>query len=198
MRDAFLSANAVYEYSGLGQSLPDCHVQLVDVLPTAAPKPAKPNKVNLSDSLVTIATYNYPLEAHLSKAKLESEGIDSVVADEHIITTNWLYLVAVGGVKLQVRKSDARKALRILRSIPASIPEGTETSGEGVAAERCPNCHSVDIRYEMFNLRAIFILWFVFALLGISSPSNASFTLPVLKKKWKCHHCGYEWKEKKA
>ncbi|MDO9333397.1 MAG: DUF2007 domain-containing protein [Dehalococcoidales bacterium] len=65
------------------------------------------------DKLVTIATFNYAAEAYLHRAKLESEGIWSFVADE--FAPNFFITAAAGGVKLQVRESDAAEAIRILR-----------------------------------------------------------------------------------
>ncbi len=164
---------------------PDCGLELVDTRPE---KPPRQKKVISSEPLVTVATFSYPLEAHLSRAKLESEGIEGFVADEHMVIANWLYSIAIGGVKLWVKKSDAEKAAEILRGIPARIPEKVTESTESVDEERCPKCNSIDIRYETFHIRALFVLWLLFAIIG------SSFTLPLLKRKWKCNSCGYEWK----
>ncbi len=41
--------------------------------------------------LVTIATFSHPTEAHIPRARLESEGIWAFLADEHTIGANWLY-----------------------------------------------------------------------------------------------------------
>ena len=177
------------EFQDWVKTCPDCHVELVTVLP--AKPPQLKNTTLPSDPLVTIATYTYPLEAHLSKAKLESEGIDSAVIDEHIINANWLYSIAVGGVKLQVRESDVKQAQQILDSIPAHISEKAGDSAESSDEERCPNCSSLDIHYETFHIRRVFILWLL--LYVISLP----LIWPFLKKKWKCRNCGYEWKMKK-
>lgn len=166
----------------------DCGIPLVKTLPKpyTVTEP-EPKVIHPPESLVTVATFNYPLEAHLHRAKLESEGIDSIVVDEHMIHANWLYNIAVGGVKLQVRESDAEKALRILGEIPERIPEDPEISAEISGDEHCPQCHSTDIHYETFHMRPLFILWLL-----------VSFTLPFMKRKWKCNHCGYEWKERKV
>jgi hypothetical protein len=64
------------------------------------------------DKLVTVATFSYAAEAHLSKAKLESAGIRSFVAEN--FAPNWGITVGAGGVKLQVKESDANKAAKIL------------------------------------------------------------------------------------
>ncbi len=69
----------------------------------------------MPDELVTVARFYYYAEAYLWKAKLESEGIWSFIADEHILTTQWLYSLAVGGIKLKVRQFDAAEATRIIQ-----------------------------------------------------------------------------------
>jgi len=70
--------------------------------------------LELGHDLVTIARFSYPTEAHIARTKLETEGIWAFVADEHLITANWLYSNAVGGVKLQVSERNAEQALEIL------------------------------------------------------------------------------------
>ena len=67
-----------------------------------------------SDDLVTIASFPNPIEAHIAKGKLESEGIDSYVANDTLFSINPGYVWADGGVHLRVRESDAPRALRIL------------------------------------------------------------------------------------
>ena len=57
----------------------------------------------------TIATFLYPHQAHLAKAKLESEGIDVFLKDELM-----MYSLAVEGIKLQVEEHHVEHALRIL------------------------------------------------------------------------------------
>ena len=68
----------------------------------------------MSQRLVTIATFSFPQEAYIFKTKLESQGIQSYIEDEYIVTMMWLYSVAVGGVKLKVRESDKAAALEII------------------------------------------------------------------------------------
>ena len=57
------------EFEDWVEECPDCRVRLVDVLPE--PSPELEVKVS-SEPLVTVATFSYPLEAHLHRAKLES------------------------------------------------------------------------------------------------------------------------------
>jgi hypothetical protein len=171
------------EFQDWVKECPDCKVPLVEILPPQ-PKAVKNEKVVLpaSPRLITVASYRYPTEAYLAGAKLESEGIWSFVADESLITIYWLYCGAVGGVKLQVRQDDAEDARQILK-LPVEITP--EIFGN---ADTCPNCHSVQISYQAFNISAVFIIWLITYLLW------RGFILPVPKRKWKCRNCGYQWK----
>jgi hypothetical protein len=65
-------------------------------------------------ALVTIASFCFPHEAHIARAKLESENIPVVVADEFTISMQWLYSNALGGVKIQVPPSCVQRAIEIL------------------------------------------------------------------------------------
>ncbi len=64
------------------------------------------------DDLVTIITFYYPHEMGVPCSLLESEGIECFVQDE--LSAPYIPL-AVGGIKLQVRGSDALKAIEILK-----------------------------------------------------------------------------------
>jgi hypothetical protein len=74
-----------------------------------------PTKKEKSEDLVTIFRFNSPIEAHLAQTKLESEEIESYIADEHMVSINPGYDIAFGGVRLQVKKSDVHQAVQILK-----------------------------------------------------------------------------------
>ncbi len=139
----------------------------------------------MSQQLVTVATFTQGIDAHLARLRLESEGIECVVADEHTVGANWLYSNAVGGVKLQVSTSDVERATGILSREPVfatpQVPESTEDDGD----PRCPNCNSTDVSYERFARRVVFVCWLF---LGIP--------LLFLKRKWKGLKCTHQWKAK--
>ena len=75
---------------------------------------------------ITILTFTYPHEAHLAKAKLESEGIDVQIKDELTVQVDNFYSNAIGGVKLLVHKTDFERANQILIDSGYIKPE-TET-----------------------------------------------------------------------
>jgi hypothetical protein len=74
------------------------------------------------DRLVTIKTYSYHTDCLIDKAKIESAGIACMLVDENTIMVQPFYSNAVGGIKLQVKESDAEEALKILSDTP---PEDT-------------------------------------------------------------------------
>ncbi|GAB4352492.1 MAG: hypothetical protein Kow006_17070 [Gammaproteobacteria bacterium] len=64
--------------------------------------------------MITIATFDTMPDAHIALGRLRAEGIDARLADEHLVQTDWLYAIAVGGIKLQVAESEVPRAREIL------------------------------------------------------------------------------------
>lgn len=145
-----------------------------------APAGCRGNRGEMPERLITIATFSQAIEAHLCKTRLETEGIACFIADENIVTMNWLYSTAVGGIKLQVKEADAEKARKILQQENITPETINKTRKEKFY---CPRCHSPHVFYERFSRRLVFASWL---LLGI----------PFLKKKWKCENCGHQWELK--
>ena len=131
---------------------------------------------------IAVASFSQPVQAHLARTKLESEGIPCVVGDEHRIRVDWFLSNAVGGVKLMVPRSEVERARDALRPRPhlVVVADRDDSDGEMI----CPRCHTDDVYYSRYNRRVagIFIL-----LLGILFPWR--------DRRWACTQCGYEWKE---
>lgn len=184
---------------------------------TAWPTPLAPG-----EDLVTIAAYWYPLQAYIAQGRLTCEGIWSMVADDVLIQVDWLYCLALGGVKLKVKESDALAALEALEPQPVNQLWLEEQAGPD--AMRCPDCGSLDIRFERLELPWVLTSWVLtgplfiglpWILLGGIPPSGTSsillliletvffqishipsgFPLPFFKNRWHCDHCGGEWRE---
>lgn len=64
----------------------------------------------------TVAHYHDPIEAHIARGLLASQGIDAHLGDEHLALANWEWRLAVGGVKLRVPQEQAMHARNILRA----------------------------------------------------------------------------------
>jgi hypothetical protein len=72
-------------------------------------------------------------EALMVKSILGSAGIESFLADENVISMNWLWSNALGGVKLQARKADAAVASKLLEeklSEAAASAQPDQTANE--------------------------------------------------------------------
>lgn len=142
--------------------------------------------------LVTVATYQSPIEAHIFAGRLEADGIQCILEDEHIVAANWLYSNAVGGVKLRVYRDDAEAAIALLTRLESAGEDGTldscdhaldaEIAFEDEDAVHCPNCQSKNTRYQKFAKRLVFASWL---LLG--------FPLPFMRRKWVCEDCDHSW-----
>lgn len=62
----------------------------------------------------TLTTFTFPSELAVAKTKLESEGIECRVLDEHTVQVHNFLSQAVGGIRLQVHESNLEKAWEIL------------------------------------------------------------------------------------
>ena len=69
----------------------------------------------MSRKLITIATFNNVIDTQLPKRKLESEGIECFIVDQHISSIDWLYPILVVNVRLQVNEGNVRRAIEILQ-----------------------------------------------------------------------------------
>ncbi|HHX8314927.1 TPA: DUF2007 domain-containing protein [Vibrio diabolicus] len=132
--------------------------------------------------MIVVARFSFPHEAHIARASLDSIGIESYIADEHTVNTQWLYSNAMGGVRLIVAKSDAEDAKQILSSDFSESLENELAVDEG--KDVCPNCGSKELYTFTKGKRPAFL---VFILLG--------FPLFFYKHGYKCKQCG-EFSEK--
>lgn len=64
--------------------------------------------------MVTIATFDTMVDAHIALGRLQAEVVAATLADEHLVQADWLYSIAVGGIKLQVEPHLVERALQIL------------------------------------------------------------------------------------
>jgi Putative prokaryotic signal transducing protein len=90
--------------------------------------------------LVTVRTFSTPWEAQIAQARLGSEGLHSLIANEHVIRMVALSN-AVGGIQLKVREQDAEAAAAVLGRL-APLPEiylvTHDASDASVAAATAP------------------------------------------------------------
>jgi hypothetical protein len=132
--------------------------------------------------LVTLKTYDTPVEAHLLKTKLESVGIPSVLKDENMSSLYPFYSVmGDGAVKLQIHPKDLDRAQKLI----CEIEESPYTKEDG-SSLRCPVCGQTDFYsgwHSHKGWRGLMIAMTVF--LGLSH----SFSKGV----YRCKTCGNEF-----
>lgn len=69
----------------------------------------------MSDELITIATFETPIEAELARVRLEAAGILCFAHGTHMAGMQ-VFGLSVAGVKLRVRPQDAELAVEILEA----------------------------------------------------------------------------------
>ena len=133
--------------------------------------------------LITARIFDNPIDAHLLKTKLESEGIECYLYDEHTVTIDPLVNIAVGGIKLKILKSDTEKVKLLLEEI-----EGSPYSKENNEIIRCQNCNSQNLYSgyrSMKGLKGTVAAIFSFL----------SLTIPIyFNRVYKCRDCQNEFK----
>ncbi len=124
----------------------------------------------------TIAAYRDTYEAYLVKGQLEGEGIPAIVADENLVSINWMYSYAIGGVKVKVPENVIDRAQEILASY-----QNEENITEKRDMDICPKCSASSISANRYSLWSLIPTLF--------------FLLPIFfrRKKWICDSCGLKW-----
>ena len=120
-----------------------------------------------------VATYSKPEEAHLAGTLLEANGISFAIQDENVVTMDWLYSMAVGGVKLEVAEEDFAEARELL-NLPV----------EKDVILQCPHCGSGNTRMRELSLLAASFVAFL------------GFIVPARPVKVDCLDCGKSFKHK--
>jgi hypothetical protein len=138
-------------------------------------------------ALITLRTFDNYVTAHIIKAKLEAEGIQSVLIDENTVTMQWHIANAIGGIKLKVASMDVANANHILEVTEQEAFADSQTVGfwddENIEQldpnnRICIHCGSQNTRKDDFNKRPAMLTWL---LLG--------FPLFFKSDKWHCFHC---------
>jgi len=87
--------------------------------------------------LVTLTTYYDIPEAAVARSLLDQHGIPAFLFDDRLGRMSWLYLRALGGVRLMVPARDVATAASLLADLSQKIDVPED--------EHCPACGSDDI-----------------------------------------------------
>jgi len=131
--------------------------------------------------VVTVRRYRDLAEAYVGRSLLESAGIPSWIADEHLVRMDWFYSNLVGGMRLQVDERDEATAQEILNEgTPETIAYGEK---QVYTQPTCPKCRSAEITLgsgteQGRSLVALYVL---------------SIPVPPRETTWHCEACGARW-----
>lgn len=136
-------------------------------------------------SLVRFKYYDNNIEANRDKQLLAENGLQSYIANEHTIQSDWLLSQAIGGIQLQVFEEDLEKAKTILQDFLEN--ENTSLTVEFEISNpdfdfRCPQCNSNHI-YQSERPNG----WFGITWLTIGIP------LKINNNKYICYYCDHEF-----
>lgn len=124
--------------------------------------------------LVTIRSFDNYFSANLILTRLQHDGIECYLKDEHTVTIDPLLSNAIGGIKLVVKEGDAEEANKLLRAYHLEYMQGAT----------CPKCGSngfVQVtKKEVGNYLSAILSWLF-----------VSYAIPE-KYVYQCGNCGYE------
>src|SRR5579871_741623 len=80
----------------------------------------------LMDEFVTVATYDKVTDAHIALGRLSAEGIEAQLFDDHMVQMDWMYSIALGGIKLRVSRGDEKAARKVLETDYSKTLEGAD------------------------------------------------------------------------
>ena len=127
-----------------------------------------------------IGQFQYSSEAYIYKGKIESEGIQVIVRDNHTVDTDPLVSNAIGGVKLFVFREDFERAKEILLDISLF---SVDNDGELL---KCPNCgaEKIQLLTTIKDFKSFFS--FLVTLFAVVLPLYTRY-------KYKCEVCNHEF-----
>ncbi len=131
------------------------------------------------DKLITIATFTYPSELNIIRARLESEGIECFAKDEMTAQIYNFISLAIGGIKLQVRQSDAIRATEILKKAGYLDEPDHKSTNFWVNIESLTNniplVKHLRIELRLIILIAIFLSFVAFIIYTLTIPATWEF-----------------------
>ena len=138
-------------------------------------------------SLIQFKYYANSLEANRDKQILANNGLQSFIANEQTIQSDWLLSQALGGIQLQVFDNEKEKAEQILKDFLEN--EHTEIEVEHTISDPdfdfvCPNCGSNHL-YRDENPGGLFGVSLLFLGFPIKAPSHV----------YHCYHCNEEFEK---
>lgn len=124
--------------------------------------------------LMTVSTHYDITDALVARALLDQHGIPAFVFDDRVVGMNWLYLFALGGVRLKVPGRDAQAATRLLCDFSEKIDVPED--------EHCPACGADDIFRPAAWRLLLLTGWLLFVPLLLGA------------RRYHCRSCRHSWR----
>jgi DNA-directed RNA polymerase subunit RPC12/RpoP len=126
---------------------------------------------------VTVASFPNVVAADIAQLKLESEQIPCVVLNRNLVSLNWLWTNAFGGLMIQVPEHEVARATAILAEKAAASPDMDEDEEYRPAV--CGHCGSRRLISATWSRR-----WAMLGILFLGWP------IPFLSRQRRCADCG--------
>ena len=136
-------------------------------------------------TLVQFKYYTNSLEANRDKQILKNNGLESFIANEQTIQSDWLLSQALGGIQLQVFDDEKEKAIEIINNFLENEHTSLEVEHTILNPEfdfTCPKCGSNHL-YRDENPGGLFGV----SLLVLGFPRKAPSHL------YHCYYCNNEF-----
>ena len=136
-------------------------------------------------TLVQFKYYTNSLEANRDKKILKNNGLESFIANEQTIQSDWLLSQALGGIQLQVFDDEKEKAIEIINNFLENEHTSLEVEHTILNPEfdfTCPKCGSNHL-YRDENPGGLFGV----SLLVLGFPLKAPSHL------YHCYYCNNEF-----
>ena len=130
----------------------------------------------ISNDWVVVDNFIDVIHADIVRGRLEAEGIPAILGNRHLVTAEWMYSQAVGGVQIMVPRVQVDEA----REIIALIDSGSfaNIDEELIPEDCCSICGTALVRKTSLSWKfALFIGHFLF------------LPLPFNKNKFYCPKC---------
>ena len=123
---------------------------------------------------ITVRTFDNYFYANLILTRLQHDGIECYLKDEHTVTIDPLLTNAVGGIKLVVKEADVDAANQLLE----------EYRQDYIRNAVCPKCSTNNFIQIVREEKGDFVA-------SIFKKFMPGYTAPV-KHIYQCSNCGYE------
>jgi hypothetical protein len=118
------------------------------------------------------------LHANIVRGRLEIEGIPAMIANEHTITADWTYSLALGGVRIMVPPQYLKEAKDIIRQIDTGEFADENDTSEPVSDDICRDCQKPLIRKQPFSWK-----------LSLFVSSLSTLPIPFSTNQYHCSNC---------